>query len=281
MSDLIKLEKSLPPEVPDDWAFEKADKNFDDAIYSWRRLTDDIIRQLWFFYLSLPRVRGRPKKNDPNGSFLPTWREWLKAKGLGINTPLRHFYQKGWLSNPEQIESPQLPAGKYFVLYADPPWRYESALLRKEVDAHYPTMDLQQLVDLGEEITDLAYKDAVLLMWATTAKLNWAFPVMDAWGFEYKTSMVWDKVDYNMGYYWSQRHEILLVGGRGSSTPTVEDKAMIASIDFVQSIPKSKIHSEKPEEIREIIDLLWPGAKKIELFARKKVKGWDAWGYDI
>lgn len=174
-----------------------------------------------------------------------------------------------------------IPNGKYEVIYCDPPWRYDAAISRLEVEGHYPTMDLEEICNLGSEVDKLAAKDCVLFMWTTTAKLNWFMTVLDAWKFEYKTSMIWDKVDYNMGYYCSPRHEILIIAGRGSSTPTVEDKKVIQSIDSVQSIPKSNKHSQKPEEYYDIIEKLYPGTKKIELFARNKRKGWESWGNQI
>ena len=76
-----------------------------------------------------------------------------------------------------------------------------------------------------------------------------------------------------MGHYNSVRHEFLLVCTRGSCVPD-ENKMF----DSVQVIEKTKKHSEKPEEFRKIIDTLYPHGKRIELFARKKVKGWETWG---
>ena len=95
------------------------------------------------------------------------------------------------------------------------------------------------------------------------------------WDFKYKTSFVWDKIKHNFGYYNSVRHELLLVCTKGSCTP---DNSKL--FDSVQSIGR-KAHSEKPEEFREIIDTLYTRGKKIELFSRKTVKGWDVWGNQV
>lgn len=182
------------------------------------------------------------------------------------------------VKNRKRLEKiPEIPKGKYEVLLADPPWRYDSDGFKKSVESHYPTMDLQELCALGEKIKEISAKNCVLFLWTTSAKLDWAMPVIEAWGFKYKSSMIWDKVKHNMGFYSSIRHEFLLIAGKGSSTPKANGK-IANSIDSVQSIEKSSKHSEKPEEFRKIIEKLYPNTKKIELFARKKVEGWTVWG---
>ena len=183
-------------------------------------------------------------------------------------------------SQPVYKDPPPLPDGKYQVIYADPPWKYDTALLRKEVESHYPTMDLKEICGWGDKIKNIAADNCVLFMWSTTAKLNWFMDVITAWGFEYKTSMIWDKVKHNMGYYCSQRHEILIIAGKGSATPTITDKKVVQSIDSVQSIEKTA-HSKKPDEFYEIIETLYPNTKKIELFARNKRDGWENWGNQV
>ena len=126
----------------------------------------------------------------------------------------------------------------------------------------------------------MAYKDCVLFMWIPAPKLNWMNDVLYAFGFTYKTSMVWDKVKHNMGHYFSVRHEYLVIAGKGSSTPLCDDK-IVQSIDSVQVVEKTNKHSEKPEEFRKIIDTLYPNTKKIELFARKQIPGWMCWGNEV
>ena len=118
--------------------------------------------------------------------------------------------------------------------------------------------------------------DAVLFLWVTSPFLESCFKVIKAWGFKYKTSFVWDKVKHNFGHYNSVRHEFLLVCTRGSCTPNVQKL-----FDSVQVIERNGRHSEKPEEFREIIDTLYPHGKRLEMFARTRVEGWDAWGMDI
>lgn len=173
----------------------------------------------------------------------------------------------------------KLPNKKYRVLYADPPWNYGDQLTESygSTKFHYPSMTIAELCQLGEDekrpVKSICADDAVLFLWVTSPLLEECFPIIKAWGFEYKTSFVWDKVKHNMGHYNSVRHEFLLVCTRGSCLPDVKEL-----IDSVQEIPRGK-HSEKPEQFREIIDRLYTNGKRIELFARGDVPAnWDAWG---
>jgi N6-adenosine-specific RNA methylase IME4 len=174
----------------------------------------------------------------------------------------------------EVKEAAAFPTDKYRILYADPPWKYGDNLTESYGAAkwHYPSMTIDELCALPVEA--LAQDDAVLFLWVTAPLLKDAFPIIEAWGFTYKTHFVWDKVKHNMGHYCSVRHEDLLLGTRGSCQPDIP-KLM----DSVQSIERSKKHSEKPEEFRTIIDTLYPYGKRLELFARQQPhQGWEAWG---
>lgn len=179
----------------------------------------------------------------------------------------------------QMASAPVLPSSKYRVWYADPPWAYGNAGVIGETDnyghamRHYPTMSIDELCAMGPDIKAACDDDAVLFMWVTSPLLEECFPVIKAWGFNYKTSFVWDKVGHNFGHYNSVRHELLLVCTRGSCTP--DDKTLF---DSVVSIEKTRTHSEKPEEFRRMIDSLYTWGNRIELFARRPVDGWDTWG---
>lgn len=100
-----------------------------------------------------------------------------------------------------------------------------------------------------------------------------ALEVIAAWDFSYKACLVWDKISHNFGHYASLRHELLLIGTRGSCLPE-SDKL----IDSVQSIKRTK-HSSKPQQFRKIIDALYPSRERLELFARGDVPPhWQKWG---
>lgn len=163
-------------------------------------------------------------------------------------------------------------AKQYPVIYCDPPWRYEHAeSSSREIENHYPTMSLEEICQLP--VSDLAYKDAVLFMWATSPKLAESLEVVKAWGFTYRTCAVWDKQKIGMGYYFRQQHELLLVATRGSiPAPAPSDRPA-----SVFSYPRGK-HSSKPLEIYDVINSMYPQIGKIELFCRTPQPGWDVWG---
>jgi len=166
----------------------------------------------------------------------------------------------------------------YRVIYADPPWQYSTEQhCGKEQETtlgtHYPSMSIDELKALP--VGSLADTDAVLFMWATSPLLPQALDIINAWGFTYKASMVWDKVKHNVGHYVSVRHELLLIATRGSCTP--DNKCLY---DSVHSEERTE-HSVKPEHFRKVIDDIYRFGDRIELFARRKVEGWDLWGNQL
>lgn len=161
---------------------------------------------------------------------------------------------------------------RYPVVYADPPWRYEHSIsASREIENQYPTMELDDICALP--VNELALDDAVLFMWATSPKLEEALRVIDAWGFRYRTNMVWVKDKIGMGYYARQKHELLLIAARGE-LPTPEPSSRPPSV--IEG-PRTE-HSRKPREVYCLIDRMYPGLPKIELFARTNPEGWDTWG---
>ena len=179
----------------------------------------------------------------------------------------------------QQVEKPRAsthvdiytPDRKYRVIYADPPWSYsdrqDTGILGGAVK-HYDTMPLEDICALPVPAAD----DAVLFLWVTSPMLEDSFRVINAWGFKYKSSFVWDKVAHNMGHYNSVRHEFLLIATRGSCTPDVQKL-----FDSVVSIERTE-HSRKPGQFRDMIDTLYPIGDRLELFAREAADGWDVWG---
>jgi len=162
-----------------------------------------------------------------------------------------------------------LTDGPWSVIYADPPWRYEDAEPTRAIENHYPTMTHEEICNLTIPAAD----DSVLFMWATSPKLTEALAVMDAWGFTYRTSMVWVKDRIGMGYYARQRHEFLLIGKRGNlPVPEPTDRP-----DSVIEAPLGR-HSEKPGEVADLLAKMYPHLPKVELFCRQPRIGWDAWG---
>lgn len=170
-------------------------------------------------------------------------------------------------------------AGESFpILYADPPWRYEHVKTEnRAIENQYPTLALPEICALTVEdrpVADLVTPDSLLFLWATNPKLEEAFTVMEAWGFVYRTNLVWVKDQIGMGYYVRQRHELLLIGTRGN--PPVPEEANRP--DSVVTVPRAA-HSAKPEIFYDLIDRMYPELPKLELFRRGRPHhGWKAWG---
>ncbi len=280
-NDLMVIEIKKP-KIPKKWDFKAADKTFDKYIRDWRRLSIDVVSELWVFYQKL-KVQGRRTDLSTNVEKLPTWIDWLETKGIAAPTPLRHFKALGWLKAKkiDKEKIPRLPKGKYNIIYADPPWQYHvgeqhaeaGTVQAKTLSTYYPSMTLEEICELP--ISELAADNAVLFLWTTSPVLEEAFSVIFAWGFKYKASFIWDKIKHNVGHYNSVRHEILLIATRGSYLP--DHKKLY---DSVQSIERTK-HSRKPKEFIKIIDDIYRKGKRIELFRRgKKIKNWEAWGHE-
>lgn len=167
-----------------------------------------------------------------------------------------------------------LPAGEFEVILADPPWRYDfTKVTRWGIDIHYPTLTVEEVSQLP--VAGVSARNSILFLWATSPKLPWGLEVMKNWGWEYKTSLIWDKGGLGMGYWVRVNHEILLIGTRGK--PKVpEVPARPASI--LRS-PRRR-HSQKPSEVYEIVEAMAPEARRLELFARNCRKGWIGWGLE-
>lgn len=170
-----------------------------------------------------------------------------------------------------------LPTKRFGVILADPEWRFEpysrDTGMDRAADNHYPTSEAQIIAD--RPVQDIAADDCVLFLWATVPMLPEALSVMDAWGFEYKSHFIWAKDRIGTGYWSRNQHELLLVGTRGS----VPAPAMGTQWSSLIDAPVGR-HSEKPEASYELIEQYFPTLPKIELNARSRRAGWEAWGYE-
>ena len=169
-----------------------------------------------------------------------------------------------------------LPNKKYGVIYADPEWKFETYSedgLGRAADNHYPTSSLDIIKD--RKIADIAANDCVLFLWATVPMLAQALEVMKTWGFEYKSQFIWVKDRIGTGYWSRNKHEILLIGTKGS----VPAPAMGFQENSVIEA-KVRKHSQKPEVFYRLIESYFPNLPKIELNARSARDGWEAWGLE-
>ena len=184
------------------------------------------------------------------------------------------------LNNAEARSQAQpLPDGKYSVIYADPPWTFQvwsGEGKDRAAENHYPTMTQAEIEALP--VAELAADDCALFMWAVMPQLPEALAVIEAWGFEYKTcAFVWVKRTKDeqrfatgMGYWTRANAEVCLLATRGSP------QRLNADVHQVIESPRME-HSRKPEEAAvRIMRLI--GGPYIELFARAKREGWEAWG---
>lgn len=172
-----------------------------------------------------------------------------------------------------------LPNRKYGVIVADPEWRFEpfsrETGMDRAADNHYPTSSTDLIA--SRPVDDIAAPDSILFLWATVPMLIDAFEVMKAWGFVYKSHMVWDKIHVGTGYWFRNRHELLLIGTRGD-IPAPAPGSQFPSLIAIAR----KEHSAKPEQFLELIESYFPNLPKIELNRRGQPReGWDAWGNEV
>jgi N6-adenosine-specific RNA methylase IME4 len=171
----------------------------------------------------------------------------------------------------ERVTTP-LPDGKFSLIYADPPWRYEHVKTEsRAIENQYPTMSLDEICALQVPAAD----DSVLFLWATSPKLAEAMRVIESWGFTYRTCAVWDKEQIGMGYYFRQQHELLLVAAKGQA-PVPEPSTRMPSVFR----SKRSAHSEKPTFIYGYLEAMYPEfgkSDRVELFTREEHPGWTQW----
>jgi len=270
MNGLIKLEGIEKPEIPENWDYEDSINKMQPIVYKWKNITIGMASEI---YIAREVLRKDKSKRSQ-------WGKYCEAIGVTKETA-NNWINSIFMSNNRHDNvidiTPTMPEGVFNVVYADPPWQYNDKQDTKKLGGavkHYRTLSIEELCDL--EVKESFHDNTVLFLWTTSPLLEDSFKVISAWGFEYKTSFVWDKVDHNMGHYNSVRHEFLLVCTKGSFTPEVKKL-----FDSVVSVEKNKIHSKKPDIFYEIIETLYPSGNKIELFAREKRAGWASWGDEI
>ena len=198
--------------------------------------------------------------------------------------------KQGDLDAREALRAALVRAGQadpcYGVIYTDPPWAYANFADSAHGAAvnHYDTMDLEALKGLRPVVDVWAAKDCILVMWATWPKLDQAFLLLDAWGFEHVTGAPWLKVvpdsgtiRTGIGFWWQSTSEILLIARRGK--PKAKRMPLLALLSgetraFCDKIGK---HSAKPLGVRDwIAEKL--GGPYLEMFATRQHPGWTCYG---
>ena len=172
------------------------------------------------------------------------------------------------------------PKGKYDIILADPPWNETGGgRLRRGADRHYDLMKTKDIACLP--VSEISADNAHLYLWVTNNFLHDGLHVMQAWGFDYKTAVTWVKDRFGLGQYFRGQPEHCLFGVRGMLPYKVVDGKRQQGVTVINA-PRGE-HSKKPEELRTMIEKVSDrdGYKKIELFARNKVAGWDSWGLEV
>ena len=177
--------------------------------------------------------------------------------------------------------TPNFPTCQYAVLYADPPWNYrdKASAGKRGASYKYPCMSVAEIAALP--VQAISAPHSAMFMWVTPPMLDAGMDVLKAWGYEYKTiAFTWvkttkrGKLFWGMGNWTRANAEHCLLGVRG------KPKRVSAAVHSVIMAPVRE-HSRKPDEARERIVNLMGDVPRIELFARQRVDGWDAWGNEL
>jgi N6-adenosine-specific RNA methylase IME4 len=189
---------------------------------------------------------------------------------------LRREARERELAAATEAASQQLGKKLYGVIYTDPPWPFKAyssiSGLARSPQSHYPCMEIEQIAALPVPAAD----NCVLFIWSTVPHLPNALAVISAWGFKYRAHVVWKKDGIALGYWFRNVHEMLLVATRGD----VPAPAMGTQFLSVIEAPRGE-HSEKPAVFADMIEQLFPTVSRLEMFARSRRPGWDAWGNEV
>ena len=175
---------------------------------------------------------------------------------------------------------------KFQTVYADPPWQFTNRTGKiapeNKKNERYPTMTLEEIKNLP--ISEITEDYAHLYLWVPNALLPEGLEVLSAWGFTYKTNLIWEKIRKDgfpdgrgVGFYFRNVTEILLFGvktpKKSKSFRTLQPGR--SQVNLIRTIKRE--HSRKPDEFVSIIESCSPGPY-IELFARGIRPGWEMWG---
>ena len=174
---------------------------------------------------------------------------------------------------------------RYGLILSDPPWKfktYADDISPKSAASKYTLMTRSELRNLP--VYQLAAKDCALVMWATQAQVPEALDLLACWGFVYKTMGAWGKLSkaskiededrkkaFGTGYILRSAAEFFIIGARGN--PKVATRS---ERNWIEAPVRE--HSRKPDEMHEMLERMYPNARKCELFGRGRRDGWDVWG---
>lgn len=221
-----------------------------------------------------------------SGRVAPAVRERALAlaerRGVSVGALLTELVDgdAGAASAPPQDLDP-LPAGPFGTILADPPWRFSNRTGKVAPEhrrlSRYDTMTLEEICALP--VGDAAADQSHLYLWVPNALLHEGLQVMSAWGFRYKSNLVWHKVRKDggsdgrgVGFYFRNVTELVLFGVRGSLRTLAPGRRQVNLL-----ATRKREHSRKPDELYPIIESCSPGPR-LELFSRYPRVGWSVWG---
>jgi N6-adenosine-specific RNA methylase IME4 len=173
-------------------------------------------------------------------------------------------------------------ARKFKTILADPPWQFQNRTGKMAPEhkrlSRYETLTLDEIKNIP--VSSAATEMAHLYLWVPNALLPDGVAVMQAWGFNYKSNIVWHKIRKDggsdgrgVGFYFRNVTEMILFGVRGKNARTLAPGRR--QVNYISS--RKREHSRKPDEQYKIIESCSPGPF-LELFARGDRKGWVNWG---
>lgn len=185
----------------------------------------------------------------------------------------RRSERESSLAEATLAASRKLGKKMFAVIYADPPWRWEpysrETGMDRAADNHYPTLTPDEI---GNIVLPAA-RDCVLFLWSTAAMQPAAHFVLTAWGFALQTHCVWVKDRLGTGYWFRNKHELLLLATRGQVPAPAPGEQFPSVIEADVGA-----HSAKPDVFAQMIEAMFPNLPRLEMFGRKQREGWEVWG---
>jgi len=171
--------------------------------------------------------------------------------------------------------------GRFGTILADPPWRFRNKTGKVAPEhkrlARYPTLSLEEILEIP--VKDVAAENSHLYLWVPNALIAEGLKVMEEWGFQYKTNLIWYKIRKDggpdgrgVGFYFRNVTEMVLFGVRGKLRTLEPGRRQVNII-----LARKREHSRKPDQLYEIIEACSPGPY-LEMFARGARRNWVTWG---
>ena len=185
-------------------------------------------------------------------------------------------------ADPIQDFCANLADQRFRTVLADPPWRFQNRTGKMAPEhrrlSRYDTIDLGTIRRLP--VADFVEEPAHLYLWVPNAMLPDGIEVLRAWGFEYKSNIIWHKIRKDggsdgrgVGFYFRNVTEMVLFGIRGKNARTLQPGR--TQVNLIAS--RKREHSRKPDELYDVIEACSPGPY-LEMFARGKRRNWTVWG---